>query len=82
MVEYMKSPADAPTLEGICRKLGVAPAGLLRKREPAAAALEGASDEQVLAAMAAEPGLMERPVVVKGDRAVIGRPPENVLALF
>jgi arsenate reductase len=40
------------------------------------------SDAQVLAAMAEHPKLIERPIVVMGDRAVLGRPPENVLALI
>jgi arsenate reductase len=40
------------------------------------------TDAQLIAAMIAEPKLIERPIVVKGEQAVLGRPPENVLALL
>jgi len=81
-VEYMKTPADAGTLGRICAALGISPAELLREREPESAGLRAAPDVDVLAAMAAEPRLMERPIVVHGDRAAIGRPPEAVLEIL
>ena len=82
VVEYMKTPVDAATLERLCGMLGLAPAGLLRKREAETPVLRGQPDQAVLDAMAAEPRLMERPIVVRGDRAAIGRPPENVLDIL
>lgn len=78
----MKTPADAGTLGRICAALGISPAKLLREREPESAGLRAAPDADVLAAMAAEPRLMERPIVVHGDRAAIGRPPEAVLEIL
>lgn len=78
----METPADAKTLQKICSMLGISPGDLLRKREPESAALRCAPDDEVLVAMAAEPRLMERPIVVNGDRAAIGRPPEDVLEIL
>ena len=66
-------------------KLGMTAAQLVRRGEEAykAGGLDqGSSDDQVIAAMADNPKLIERPIVVRGDRAVLGRPPENVLELI
>jgi len=85
VVEYLATPPDIATLRGLCRMLGVAPRALLREGERifaeryAAAELD---DEGALSAMAAHPELIQRPIVVAGDRAALGRPPEAVLALF
>jgi arsenate reductase len=54
----------------------------LRMREEGAAELAGASEDEIVAAMAARPELLQRPIVVRGDRAVLARPPEKVLELF
>lgn len=86
-VEYLKQPPDADTLRMILSLLGRRPAELLRKGEDAFRTLQLADrlddDEAIIAAMLAHPRLIERPiVVVDGQRAAIGRPPESVLALF
>ena len=86
LVFYLETPPDAAQLRELLAMLGVPPRGLLRTGEPEYAQLALAdpsvTDEQVIAAMAAHPRLIERPVFVHGDRAVIGRPPERVLELL
>ena len=83
---YLETPPDAAQLHDLLRKLGLPARALLRTGEPEYAALGLADpakdDAQLVAAMAAHPRLIERPVFVLGDRAVIGRPPERVLALL
>ena len=83
---YLEAPPSAAELAEVLGKLSLSPRQLLRKGESAyaEAGLEDASlgDEQVIAAMVAHPILIERPIVVQGERAVLGRPPENVLDLI
>ncbi len=85
IVEYLKTPPTAAELSEIVRKLGIRPEALVRKGEDAFReryAGKSLSDAQWIEAMAANPILIERPIVVSGARAAIGRPPENVLALL
>jgi arsenate reductase len=85
VVEYLKDPPTAEELTAIVRKLGIAPEALVRKGEDvykAKYAGRRLSDAEWIAAMVADPVLIERPVVIAGKRAVIGRPPERVLALL
>ena len=85
VVDYLKTPPDAATIKNLIRKLGTAPHTLLRTKEAAYAqsGLDASSSaDEVAKAIAAEPLLLERPLVVVGDRAAIGRPVENVLALL
>jgi len=88
IVEYLDTPPDAETLRRLARLLGTPLADLLRRGE---AAFRNAGDsvplgnEQALADWLHEnPGVLQRPIVVDEDanRAVVGRPPENVLTLF
>ena len=85
-VEYLKSAPSRETLENILRLLGMEPRELMRQGEAVYKeknlADAGLSRDQLIDAMLADPILIERPIVVKGDRAVIGRPPENVLDLL
>jgi arsenate reductase len=86
VIEYLKEPPDASTLRGVVRKLGLAPKDLLRRKEPPFAEL-GLADklddaDAVIAAMVAAPVLIERPIVVAGRKARIGRPPEAVLEIL
>jgi len=84
IVEYLKTPPDEAELRGLVKKLGGARA-LVRTKEAAYAALglgPDSSDDQIVQAILREPVLLERPVVVVGARAAIGRPPEQVLALL
>lgn len=86
VVEYLKTPPDLATLTTLLKHLGLPARALLRDGEAPYAELGLAdtslSDQALLEAIAAHPVLLQRPVVVRGERAVIGRPPENVLALF
>lgn len=85
VIEYLQTPPTATQLRALVRKLGIEPEQLVRKGEDvfkAKYAGKALSDTQWLEAMAADPILIERPIVVVGDRAAIGRPPENVLPLL
>jgi arsenate reductase len=80
---YLEQPPTREELEAVLVKLGTDdPRVILRTGEPAYAGLEQATREQLLDAMAAHPELVERPIAVRGDRAVLGRPPERVLDLL
>lgn len=86
VVAYLEQPPSAAQLRELLRKLGIDARGLLRtgEREYAALGLADAAldDEVLIAAMVAHPVLIERPIFVHGERAVIGRPPERVLELL
>lgn len=86
VVAYLEQPPSAGQLRELLRKLGIDARGLLRTSEPQYRALGLADptldDEALIEAMVAHPVLIERPVFVHGERAVIGRPPERVLELL
>ena len=86
IVRYLETPPSAEELRGLLGRLGLPARALLRSGEPEYAALgladPGLDDEQLIAAMAAHPRLIERPVFLHGDRAVIGRPTGRVLELL
>lgn len=85
VILYLQQPPSAERLENLVKLLGITPRALLRTGEAVYKELNLAdpelSDQQIIDAMAAHPKLIERPIVVKGERAVLGRPPENVLEL-
>src|SRR5215213_1336320 len=79
--EYLQEPLSIDELRRIVQLLGVRPIDIVRRGEPQYAALglgDATPDEEVLRAMAEHPILIERPIVVRGGRAVVGRPPESV----
>ena len=86
IVEYLETPPSAVELKAILRKLGIKPRDLLRKCEPCYAALglkvDKCDDDALIALMVANPILIERPIVVAGHRAALGRPPERVLEIL
>jgi len=85
IVLYLENPPDAKQLAALLAKLEMPAAALVREGEAEyrASGLDAQSSEQaIIAAMARYPKLIERPVVVRGNRAVLGRPPENVLQLL
>lgn len=86
IVEYLECPPSASELDGLLKMLGLEPRELLRKGEPdyKSAGLDdmSLSRRELIKRMVAHPRLIERPIVVAGGRAVLGRPPENVLKLL
>lgn len=79
--EYLREPLSVDELRRIVRLLGVRPIEIVRRGEAQFVELglsDETPDEDVLRAMAEHPILIERPIVVRGDRAVVGRPPETV----
>ncbi|MCW2723283.1 MAG: arsenate reductase [Frankiales bacterium] len=84
-IPYLQQPPSRDELKRVLRLLGTDdPAVLVRTTEPqyAELSLAGADREAVLDALAAHPVLLQRPVVIYGDRAVVARPPEKVLELL
>lgn len=86
VVHYLDTPPSAAQLREVLEKLGLPPRQLLRSGEDEYRELglanQALGDEQLIEAMAAHPRLIERPILIAGDRAVIGRPPENILELL
>ena len=85
-VDYHVEPLSEAEIRELVRKTGRPARELFREREPVYAELGLAGrevgDEEAIALMAEHPALMQRPVVVRGDRAVLGRPVERVLELL
>lgn len=86
VVLYLEQTPSAAELTEVINKLGISPRQLLRKGEDAYKehnlSDDSLSDQQLIDAMVSNPKLIERPIVVKGDKAVLGRPPENVQSLL
>lgn len=87
VVRYLDTPPTAAQLTDLLRRLDMAPRALIRKKEAAykdsGAAEPGLSEAELIAIMVANPVLIERPiVVVDGERAALGRPPEAVLEIL
>ena len=81
--EYTKDPLSVAELEDVFLKLGVGPRDLLRKRDATKAGLSGdETDAELIALMAENPRLLQRPIGIIGDRAAVGRPPENLLSIL
>lgn len=84
-VRYLETPPSRSEIERVLELLGIAPIDLMRRGEAAFKELQlssNSTNEQLLESMASHPILIERPVVFTNDKAVIGRPPENVLELL
>jgi arsenate reductase len=86
VIEYLKTPPDIAELTEILHLLGMEPRDLMRKQE--APYKDNNLDnpelsrEQLIQAMVDNPILIERPIVISGNKAVIGRPPEKVLEIL
>lgn len=86
VVRYLETPLNAAQIKALLGKLGIRARQLLRTGEDEYKMLqladESLSEAQLIDAIAQHPKLMERPILEVGDKAVIGRPPENVLELL
>ncbi len=86
VVRYLETPLNAAQIKALLGKLGISARQLLRTGEDEFKMLqladESLSEAQLIDAIAQHPKLMERPILEVGDKAVIGRPPENILELL
>ena len=86
VVRYLETPLDAAQLKALLGKLGITARQLLRTGEDEYKALHLAdatlTETQLIAAIAQNPKLMERPILETADKAIIGRPPESVLEIL
>jgi arsenate reductase len=85
IVAYLREPPSAAELKRVLKKLGLRPRDIIRKGKARYAELglkdKDLNDDELLALMVKNPILIERPIVVSGDKAAIGRPPEAVLKI-
>src|SRR5947208_1242562 len=85
-VNYHIDPLPEEKIRDLLRKADARPRDVLRKKEPVYKELgldsPGVTDDELIAAMVEHPQLLERPVVERGDRAVLARPPERVLEIL
>ncbi|MCB1688698.1 MAG: arsenate reductase (glutaredoxin) [Halioglobus sp.] len=85
IVLYLETPPDSAGIKALLKKLGMTAAELVRRGEDdykASGLGKDSSEADIVAAMVKHPKLIERPIVVRGNKAVLGRPPENALALI
>lgn len=83
--KYLDEDIDRATLEAVLKKLGIKAHDLIRTKEAIYKELglsEAMSENALLEAMIANPKLIERPIIIDEDKAVIGRPPEKVVTLL
>ncbi|MCV9389428.1 arsenate reductase (glutaredoxin) [Reichenbachiella ulvae] len=85
IIEYLKTPPSQEELKGLIQMLGITAEDLLRKGEKIFKEEfkgKALSEDEWIEAMVNNPKLIERPIVIKGDKAVIGRPPEKVIEIL
>ena len=84
IVEYLETPLNAATLQAILSRLAMGPRDLMREEESREVGLDDpALDAAALVdGMVANPIILQRPIVVSGDKAALARPPEDVLAIL
>jgi arsenate reductase len=81
-INYYEKPMTIELLRELLHKLNMSARDILRTNEPMARGTESATDEELLQLMVKNPDLIQRPIVVRGGRAILGRPPENVKKLL
>ena len=85
IIEYLKRPPNVQELRKICNVLQLRPIDIIRKGEKEYKELNISNldrDEDLIEEIVKHPKLMERPIVIKGEKGIIGRPPENVQKLL
>ncbi len=85
VIEYLKTPPSVEALKKLARQLGLPTREMMRTNEKVYSELQLddiTNDDDLLAAVAEHPILLQRPIAVAGNQAAIGRPPENVLKLL
>jgi len=85
IIEYLKTPLNVKELRKICNVLQLRPIDIIRKGEKEYKELNISNldrDEDLIEEIVKHPKLMERPIVIKGEKGIIGRPPENVQKLL
>ena len=85
IIEYIKNPPNIKELSEICNVLQLRPSDIIRKGEKEYKELNISKlqrDKDLIEEIVKNPKLMERPIVIKGEKGIIGRPPENVLKLL
>jgi len=85
IIDYLNQPLDKDQIKDLLTKLEIEPIELVRKNESIWKENYKGKDlsrEQVIEALAKHPKLIERPIVIVGDKAVVGRPPENILEIL
>jgi len=82
VVAYLDTPPTPQELTDILAKLGMAPEDIIRKKEAREEGIADLSGDDLIKALCAHPRAIERPIVVNGNKAVLGRPPENVLGIL
>ncbi len=83
VIEYLQTPPSAAEMRAILAKLGLKPKDILRRKEAKEAGIDpDLPEDELLAKMLAHPIVIERPIVLAGGKAALGRPPENVLAIL
>ena len=85
IIEYLRNPPTFEDLEVILVKLAISPIDLIRNKEEIwKEEYKGKElkDDQIIQVMVDNPKIMERPIVINGIKAIIGRPPENVLEII
>ena len=84
IIEYLVTPPSAEELKNILGLLGKSPRDIMRKKEAKEAGLDDPAldDEALIAGMVANPIVIERPIVLNGGKAALGRPPESVIDIL
>jgi len=85
VVKYLEFTPSVSDIKDVLKKLGIGARELMRTKEDEYKSLDlknETNEDKLIEAMASHPKLIERPIVIKGDKAVLGRPPEKVLELI
>ena len=86
IIEYLKKPLSLEELNSIAKKLNMSPKNFIRKNDTKYKELnideDKVGNDEMFKAIIDHPRILERPIIISGEKAVIGRPPENILDLF